>query len=67
MRIVADASKRTLKLTAETDIDEDELIRANYVVVSSKKWYQFWKKSPTVKLTMAGDKNKYLQAIEISF
>ncbi|MBI2064838.1 MAG: hypothetical protein HYT62_02150 [Candidatus Yanofskybacteria bacterium] len=67
MQVVADASKHTLKLTAENDMDEDELIRLNYVVVGSKKWYQFWKKSPAVKLTMAGDKKERLKIVEISF
>ena len=68
MKVTTDVPSRTFSLTADSKVDENNLIRINYIVVGDhRKWYQFWKKSPTVKLTMSGDNNEYLKMVTISF
>ncbi len=63
MEIQTDLEEKTLKLIVRTDADRDELIRVLHLMNTSKKWYQFWKKTPTLT-TFSG---KHLASVEISF
>jgi len=69
VQVSVDVSNRILSLTADNDsnMDEDELIRVNYIIDNSKRWYLFWKKSPNVELIMSGENNAFLKTVKISF